>query len=52
MQDVGHNYDTFKCNSTAAVTLSLCANELSPTNGKDAEPKKQFLFGNDVIKKS
>ena len=30
-------YVAFKCSSTVAITLSLCASELSPTSDKDAE---------------
>ena len=35
MRGVEHNYVAFKCNVAAAITLTSCNNELSPTNDKD-----------------
>ena len=40
MQDVGHA--AIKYSLTAAITLSSCISDLSPTNDKNAEMNKQF----------
>ena len=50
VQCVEHNYVPFKCSLTVVITLSLCTNELSPINDKDAKLKKQIPFANDLNK--
>ena len=35
--------------STAAITLSSCTSDLSPTNDKNAELNMQFPFGMALI---
>ena len=50
-QDVGCIIlDLTSYRSTAAITSSSCTSEVSPTNDKDAEPNKQFLFCIDLNK--
>ena len=50
MQGLGHV--AFKCRSTAAMTLSLCTNELSPIlpMKRFSVLNRQFPFNNDLIK--
>ena len=45
-----HNYVATESTLATTITLCLCTNNLSPTNGKDAEVNKQFPFGNDLNK--
>ena len=45
-----HNYVATKSTVATAITLCSCTNNLSSTNGKDAEVNKQFPSGDDLNK--